>query len=68
MWASISWKLSGELPIILDRGYGRPPQSVEVFGADVQADTGDGVLEVIEGRLVELGERLRAQSYLPKPE
>ena len=52
---------------ILDRGYGRPPQSVEVYGADVQADSGDDVLEIIEGRLVELGERLRAQGFLPRP-
>ena len=52
---------------LLDRGYGRPPQSVEVYGADVQADSGDDVLEIIEGRLVELGERLRAQGFLPRP-
>ena len=52
---------------ILDRGYGRPPQSVEGYGADVQADSGDDVLEIIEGRLVELGERLRAQGFLPTP-
>jgi len=52
---------------ILDLGYGRPPQSVEVYGADVQADSGDDVLEIIEGRLVELGERLRAQGLLPRP-
>lgn len=52
---------------ILDLGYGRPPQSVEVYGADVQADSGDDVLEIIEGRLVELGERLRAQGFLPRP-
>ena len=53
---------------ILDRGYGRPPQSVEVYGADVQADSGDDVLEIIEGRLVELGERLRARGFLPRPD
>ena len=53
---------------ILDRGYGRPPQSVEVYDADVQADSGDDVLEIIEGRLVELGERLRARGFLPRPD
>ena len=52
---------------ILDRGYGRPPQSVEVYDADVQADSGDDVLEIIESRLIELGERLRAQGLLPRP-
>ena len=51
---------------ILDRGSGRPPQSLEVYGTDVQADSGDDVLEIIEGRLVELGERLRAQGFLPR--
>ena len=49
---------------ILDRGYGRPQQAVEVYGGDVQADSGDDVLEIIEARLVELGERLRAQGFL----
>ena len=53
---------------ILDRGYGRPQQAVEVYGADVQADSGDDVLEIIEGRLVELGERLRARGFLPRPD
>ena len=53
---------------ILDRGYGRPAQSVAVYDADVQADSGDDVLEIIEGRLVELGERLRAQGFLPRPD
>ena len=53
---------------ILDRGYGRPPQSVEVYETDVQADTGDGVIEIIESRLAELGERLRARGFLLRPE
>ena len=53
--------------IAANSGYGRPPQSVEVYDADVQADSGDDVLEIIEGRLVELGERLRAQGFLPRP-
>jgi len=51
---------------LLDRGYGRPPQSLEVCGGDVQADSGDGVIQALESRLVELGERIRAQLLLPK--
>jgi hypothetical protein len=53
---------------LLDRGWGRPPASVEVYGTDVQADDGDGVMEIIEGRLVELGKRLREQGVLPSPD
>jgi hypothetical protein len=53
---------------ILDRGYGRPPQALEIYGGDVQTDTsGDRLLEIVESRLVGLGERLRAQGFLPKP-
>jgi hypothetical protein len=53
---------------LLDRGWGRPPVSVEVYGTDVQADnSGDRLLEIVESRLVGLGERLRAQGFLPKP-
>ena len=51
---------------ILDRGYGRPAPVWEVYGSDVQADSGDDVLETIEVRLVELGQRLRAQGLLPR--
>jgi hypothetical protein len=52
---------------ILDRGWGRPPVSVEVYEADARPQERDGsALEFIESRLAELGARLRAEENPPK--
>jgi hypothetical protein len=48
---------------ILDRGWGRPPMSVEVYdGGDVQPEElEESARELFVRRLVELGTRLRAE-------
>jgi hypothetical protein len=52
---------------ILDRGWGKPPVSVEVYEADAQPQEREGsALEIIESRLAELGARLRAEENPPK--
>ena len=47
---------------ILDRGYGRPPQVVEVFGGDVCPEEREGsALEFIKSRLAAMAMRERLQ-------
>jgi hypothetical protein len=52
---------------LLDRGWGRPPVSVEVHEADEGPQEREGsALEFLESRLAELGARLRAEENPPK--
>jgi hypothetical protein len=55
---------------ILDRGYGRPPQVVEVFGGDVCPEEREGsALEFIKSRLAAMREQLPEDGHplLVKP-
>lgn len=46
--------------MIVDRGYGRPPQALEVYGGDVRPEEREGsALEIITSKLAELGRRER---------
>jgi hypothetical protein len=50
---------------ILDRGYGRPPQALELMGNDggtIQTEESDA-LEIIESRLAVIRERLREEGH-----
>jgi hypothetical protein len=52
---------------LLDRGWGRPPVSVEVYEAVARPQEREGsAREIIESRLAELGARLRAEENPPK--
>jgi hypothetical protein len=52
---------------LLDRGWGRPPVSVEVCEADARPQEPEGsALEIIKSRLAQLGARLRAEENPPK--
>jgi len=43
---------------ILDRGYGRPPQALEVFGGDVRPEELEGTaLQILRSKLAELERR-----------
>lgn len=47
---------------ILDRGYGRPPQAVDIYGGDVNPDEREGsALEFIKSRLAAMAMRERLQ-------
>ena len=47
---------------LLDRGWGRPPQAVEVYNSETPPDEREeSAREVFVSRLIELGARLRAE-------
>jgi len=47
---------------ILDRGYGRPPQALEIYGGDVQPEEREGsALEIIRRQLDQQAERERQE-------
>lgn len=53
---------------ILDRGYGRPPQALEVFGGDVTPEQREGsALEFIESRLALIRQRRRGEGDAGEP-
>jgi hypothetical protein len=52
---------------ILDRGWGRPPMSLEVYEAETKPEEhAEAAREFIASRLAELGDRIRAQNDPPK--
>ena len=47
---------------LLDRGYGRPPQALEIYGGDVQPEEREGsALEIITRQLDQQAERERQE-------
>ena len=52
---------------ILDRGWGRPPQALQVYDCDVQREEREeSARELFVRRLVDLGDRIRAEENPPK--
>ena len=52
---------------ILDRGWGRPPQALQVYDIDVQPEEREeSARELFVSRLIELGARIRAAENPPK--
>jgi hypothetical protein len=52
---------------ILDRGWGKPPQAIQVYECDVQPEVREeSARELFISRLVELGARIRAAENPPK--
>ena len=52
---------------LLDRGFGKAPQAVEVTGDQVAVHVDrDDLIERIEGRIAGIRERLREQGVLPQ--
>ena len=52
---------------LLDRGWGKPPQALQVYDGDVQPEEREeSARELFVSRLIEVGKRIRAAENPPK--